>query len=291
MALGRVWIPSPNYSSSRPHNQILVVHTSEGATTFRNLGNYLAQASSEVSYHVGFDNTTRDEIGEYVKPDRKSWSAHSANSYGEHGCCCTPSGAANGWSRDDWLARPLMLDACGAWLREEGARYGIPLVKINGDQIAAGVKGVCMHKDCVDAGLGGNHTDCGPHFPWDVVLGDTPKPQPPPEVRDMWTTHKDLEAGTGRDDKTSIQIGLPAGRKNATVTLYTGANPPEGASLWGAIGYQGKKQGLWGGGNTWEMWLPGQQAQAITLPNSAQSIEIQHMGGTKAALAITISGE
>jgi len=170
MPLQRIQIPSPNYSSSRARSRLLVLHTSEGATTFRSLGNFLAQASSQVSYHVGFDNTSSAQIGEYVQPPRKSWSAHSANNEGEHGCFCTPSGAANGWSRNDWLARPLMLDAASAWLREESARYGIPLVHISPAQIAAGSAGVCDHHDCVEAGLGGNHTDCGLQLPWDVVL-------------------------------------------------------------------------------------------------------------------------
>lgn len=169
MALRRDWIPSPNYSSSRARSRLLVVHTSEGATTFRSLGNFLAQSSAGVSYHVGFDDTTADAIGEYVKPPHKSWSAHSANNEGEHGCCCTPSGASSGWSRETWLSKPRMLDACAAWLREEGARYGIPVVKIGPDQIRAGAAGVCGHADCVQAGLGGSHTDPGPNFPWDRV--------------------------------------------------------------------------------------------------------------------------
>lgn len=169
MALNRVQIPSPNYSSSRARSRLLVVHTSEGATTYRSLGDFLANPSSGVSYHVGFDDTDANSIGEYVQPPRKSWSAHSANNEGEHGCCCTPSGASSGWSRQTWLSKPRMLDACAAWLREEGARYGIPVVKIGPDQIRAGGAGVCGHGDCVQAGLGGSHTDPGPNFPWDVV--------------------------------------------------------------------------------------------------------------------------
>ena len=173
MTLQRVQIPSPNYSSSRARSRLLVVHTSEGATTFRSLGNFLAQSSSGVSYHVGFDDTTSAQVGEYVQPPCKSWSAHSANNEGEHGCCCTPSGASSGWSRADWLARPRMLDACAAWLREEGARYGIPVVKIGPDQIRAGGAGVCGHGDCVQAGLGGSHTDPGANFPWDYVCASS----------------------------------------------------------------------------------------------------------------------
>lgn len=170
MTLKRVAIPSPNHGSARTTQQLLVVHTSEGAQTFRSLGSFLANPSAKVSYHVGFDNTTSVAIGEFVAPPLKSWSAHSANSRGEHGCCCTPSGASKNWTRADWLNRPLMLEACRQWLREESRRYSIPLVKLSGQDIRNGKRGVCGHRDCVAAGLGGTHTDPGANFPWDIVL-------------------------------------------------------------------------------------------------------------------------
>jgi N-acetyl-anhydromuramyl-L-alanine amidase AmpD len=182
MSLERVWIPSPNYSSARSRTQLLVVHTSEGATTFRNLGNFLAQASSQVSYQVGFDDTSSTQIGEYVTRDGKCWAAMNANDWGQHGCCCTPSGASSGWSRDTWLAHPNMLAACGAWLAEEAARYGIPLTKISAGDINAGRKGVCGHGDVSAAGAGGSHTDPGGQFPWDVVLSGSSAPVPAPGV-------------------------------------------------------------------------------------------------------------
>lgn len=185
MALARVQIPSPNYSSSRNRSQLLVVHTSEGATTFANLGNFLAQPSSQVSYQVGFDDTSSTQIGEYVKPPGKAWAAMNANDWGEHGCCCTPSGASAGWSRDTWLnAHGTMLAACAAWLAEEGARYGIPMVKVDANGINAGQKGVCGHGDVSAAGAGGSHYDPGNNFPWDQVIamasGGAPGPTPPP---------------------------------------------------------------------------------------------------------------
>jgi len=170
MALERVQIPSPNHSGNRPSNRLLVVHTSEGATTFRNLGNFLAQSSSQVSYNTGFDDTSASQIGEYVAPPLTPWAAMNANSWGEHGCLCTPNGASQGWSRQTWLGHDTMLRACAAWLAEEGARYGVPLVKIDANAISAGKSGLCGHGDCSAAGAGGDHTDPGPNFPWDVVI-------------------------------------------------------------------------------------------------------------------------
>jgi peptidoglycan hydrolase-like protein with peptidoglycan-binding domain len=168
--VARIWIPSPNYSASRSRNQLLVVHTSEGAQTFASLGNFLGQSSSGVSYHVGFDDTSSTQIGEYVKPPGKCWAAFESNDWGEHGCCCTPSGASYGWSRDTWMAKVNMLAACAAWLAEESARYGIPLVKITGADIDAGRPGVCGHADVSASSAQGDHGDPGPNFPWDHVL-------------------------------------------------------------------------------------------------------------------------
>jgi hypothetical protein len=182
VALRRVALPSPNHSGGRPSSQLLVVHTSEGATTFRNLGNFLANPANQVSYQVGFDDTSPTECGEYVAHNLTAWAAMSANSWGEHGCCCTPSGASSGWSRADWLAHDNMLRACGAWLGEEAARYRVPLVKIGASEITAGRSGICGHGDCSAAGAGGSHTDPGPNFPWDVVIDYAIDQGSPPAV-------------------------------------------------------------------------------------------------------------
>lgn len=137
---------------------------------------------------------------------------------------------------------------------------------------------------------------CGGNCPYDwqpliADAGGAPAPKPPPEVRDMWTTHKDCEPGTGRDNPGVLVLGLPANRKSATVTIYCPANPPDGASLWAAVGYVGTKQGLWSGGKTWEYWLPGQQSTKVDLAASAQSVEVHYYGGSKSPVTVTLSGE
>lgn len=183
MALGRVQMPSPNYSAGRPSSRLLVVHTSEGATTKESLGHFLANPSAGVSYQAGFDNNRADEIAVYVRHYDKAWSAYEANGWGEHGCLCTPSGASSGWSRATWQGHDAMLRACGAWLAEEAARYGLPLVKLDRAAVSAGHSGVCGHGDLP---VGGGHTDPGPNYPWDICLvyatGGAPAPPVEPEV-------------------------------------------------------------------------------------------------------------
>jgi len=184
LTLARVAIPSPNYSSGRGTTRILCLHTSEGAEQWDSLGAYLAQSSSQVSYQAGFDDRSAAQIGVYVHHYDKAWAALDANSLGEHACFCTPSGAAAGWTRADWLARDRMLQAAAAWCAEEATRYGIPLQRIDGAGINAGRYGICDHWACTQA-LGGSHTDVGAGFPWDVLLayalGAQPFPEPKPK--------------------------------------------------------------------------------------------------------------
>jgi hypothetical protein len=180
MPLNRIWYPSPNYSASRARNQLVVVHTSEGSTDQLGLATFLANPSSQVSYHVCYDNKgDSNTIVECVRRQNKSWSALNANDWGVHGCCCTPNGASANWSRETWLNQSIMLQKCAAWISEECAFYGIPLIKVNASDIQAGKMGVCGHKDCTEAGAGGGHFDPGNNFPWDIVLsGSSPPPVP-----------------------------------------------------------------------------------------------------------------
>lgn len=188
------------------------------------------------------------------------------------------------------MARPRMLNACSAWLREESARYGIPVVKISPEQIRAGASGVCGHADCVQAGLGGSHTDPGPNFPWDVVCGDAP-PVPPPEVEDeMWVLSEVVPAGKTKDGAGVVSIGLPYGFKAARVDVYADCDPSTGQSTWAAVNLDGKNHGLWSGGNTWELWVPGRKLLATTLPASARGVVVKNWGGAGVPVLVTVSG-
>src|SRR5215467_5806374 len=103
MALSRAWIASPNYSGRGGSAvRLIVLHTSEGATTYQSLGSYF-QGNVEASSHVGIDNKVRGTIGEYVKRGNKAWTQANANPVAVAAELCTPAGAAAGWSRDYWL--------------------------------------------------------------------------------------------------------------------------------------------------------------------------------------------
>lgn len=175
MSLARIWIPTPNYSASRKQNRLLVLHTAQGAKTYRELGNYFSNPAVQGSSQVGIDDTP-GQIGEYMHPDNKAWAAFAANDWGEHAELC---GFAE-WTRDQWLQHMGMLNNTIQWILEECTRNGIPIRQIDANMIRNGESGVCGHADVVAAGAGGNHWDPGPNFPWDYIFAHLPMSPTPP---------------------------------------------------------------------------------------------------------------
>jgi hypothetical protein len=187
MTLNRVRIPSPNYSTRGAATvRLIVIHSSEGAQTYQSLGNFFANPSSGVSSHVGIDNASPGVIGEYVARSGKAWTAAGANPVAVQAECCTPPGASAAWSRYTWLAQTVMMANLAAWVAEEAAAFGIPIVALSPAQAQGSGRGVCQHVDL--GSWGGGHVDCGPGFPMADVLAmagggagtSTPPPGPTP---------------------------------------------------------------------------------------------------------------
>jgi hypothetical protein len=143
--------------------RLIVLHTAEGARTYQELGNFFANPASGVSSHVGIDDTP-GIVGEYVRRDGKAWTQGNANPYSVAAELC----AFAEWSPEEWQLHPQMLANAAAWVAEEAAHFGIPLVALTAAQAQGGSAGVCQH---VDLGThGGNHWDCGPGFPMAQVI-------------------------------------------------------------------------------------------------------------------------
>ena len=181
MTLGRVWMPSPHYSSRGGSGvRLAVIHTAEGALTIGALGNFFADSDSGVSSHTGIDDTP-NVVGEYVNRTMKSWTAAAANPYAVQAELC----AFASWDRATWLAHPTMLANTTAWLREECAAFGIPWIRLTAAQAQDGrSSGICGHADLGYVGASPGsvpHWDPGPSFPWDVIMNATP-PAPPVSV-------------------------------------------------------------------------------------------------------------
>jgi hypothetical protein len=183
MALRRVWIGSPNYSSRGGSGvRLIVLHTAEGAKSYQSLGNYFASSSSGVSSHVGIDDTP-GEIGEYVKPGNKAWTACNANPVAIQAETC----AWATWTTTEWHQHPVMLENVAQWVSEEAARFSIPIVRLTPAQAQGSSAGVCDHNAL--GAWGGGHWDVGTGFPFDEVLAMAQgKPSgvapPPPQEED-----------------------------------------------------------------------------------------------------------
>jgi hypothetical protein len=174
VALKRVWIPSPNYSSRGGTKvRLIVLHTAEGARTYQDLGNFFKNPSSGVSSQVGIDNTP-NTVGEYVSRGNKAWTQGNANPMSTSAEMC----AFASWSRDTWMnSYREMLNNTARWIAEEAAYFGIPIVKLSASQAQGGSAGVCQHRDL--GSWGGNHSDCGNGFPIDDVLAWAKGTAPP----------------------------------------------------------------------------------------------------------------
>lgn len=113
-----------------------------------------------------------------------AYAAAGGNRYGLH--ICLPVKARQ--SRAEWLdagSRPYIAQAA-AYIVDKSHRYGIPIRRITADQLRNGSWGYCDHAT-VSAAFGrSTHTDCGAHFPWDVLADDIaallepPDPEPDP---------------------------------------------------------------------------------------------------------------
>jgi hypothetical protein len=162
--LTRKAIPSPNYSSRGGSNvRLIVLHTTEGARTIEELGNYFGSSSSQVSSHVGIDDKA-GVIGEYVKRANKAWTAANANPVSVQAELC----AFADWSSSEWQSHPNMLENCARWIFEEAEYFGVPITKLTASQAQGTARGVCQHVDL--GSWGGGHYDCGTSFPMDQVL-------------------------------------------------------------------------------------------------------------------------
>ena len=153
-----------------------MLHTAEGAKTYQSLGSYFSSSSSGVSSHVGIDDTA-GTIGEYVRREYKAWTAAGANPVAVQAELC----AFAGWSPAEWDRHPAMLDNAAQWIREESAKFAIPIVRLTPAEAQGHGRGVCQHVDL--GSWGGGHVDCGPAFPMGQVLemaaGGAPAPVPP----------------------------------------------------------------------------------------------------------------
>jgi N-acetylmuramoyl-L-alanine amidase len=222
------WYPTGNYSS-RGGSDVdqLTFHTSEGSDKGENLAGWIQNPASQVSYHAAVDNYSPGVVFRFVDSDSKAWSQAAGNPFALSVCFCTPSGAASGWSRDTWLAKPAMLDNAAAIGRTFCDWYGIPMTPLNASQAQSGARGISQH---VDGGSSwSNHHDCGPGFPEDVVIqkmkggGGGTAPVTEAEMMPAVAIFQDKEYYAWIDDGKIMYRGPDTQNKPACIDSSAGA--------------------------------------------------------------------
>lgn len=221
MALKRVWIPSPNYSSRGGASvRLIVLHTAEGARTIESLGSFF-QGDVGASSQVGTDDKV-NTVGEYVSRGNKSWTQSEFNPIATSNELC---GFAS-WSESEWRNNHHnMLENAAKWIAEEAAHFGVPITKLTASQAQGGGHGVCQHVDL--GSRGGGHHDCGSGFPMDYVL-------------DM------ARGGAGAATPSEEEFDMIASALAADGTLHVWNVGPERGSVY--LTFQKKGQNSWQGG-------------------------------------------
>lgn len=171
----------------------LVVHTSEqsGETTgtAEALARYMETAGDRAggygsSYHAITDT---DRILPCVPDNVVAFAASGGNAQGLH--VCIPGKAAQTAAQWNDEITGAFLEQCAQWLADKATVYGIPLRKLNSNDVRAGLRGVCGHVEVSQAFKKSTHTDPGNNFPWTAVLARAnqiaaPPPPPPAPVPD-----------------------------------------------------------------------------------------------------------
>lgn len=163
MGLERKWMPSPSFERGRPAPpRLIVLHTTEGARTIEELGNFFANRENEVSSHAGADDKP-NTVGVYVDRHNQAWTQGEYNDVSVSLEIC----AFARWPTKEWLKHEEMLKNVAKWIAEEAAFFDIPIVRLPPSLAKTSGRGVCQH---VDISGPGGHTDCGPGFPMNLVL-------------------------------------------------------------------------------------------------------------------------
>lgn len=162
-----------SYSSGRPAGppRIVVVHYtagSEGPTSAEDGAAYDQRRTDGTSAHYYVD---QDSVVQCVYTwDRAHTALYNGNLVGIHYELC-----GTRQSRDQWMDKASLatIRRAAGQIRRDLARYGIPAVRLTPAQVRSGARGLCGHADVTQAWPqdGGTHTDPGPEFPWDVIIG------------------------------------------------------------------------------------------------------------------------
>lgn len=166
------FVPPRSYSAGRPNGQprLIVVHYtagSEGPTSAEDGAAYDQRRADGTSAHYYVDqNSIVQCVYTWNRAHTALW---NGNQVGIHYELC---GTVQ--SRAQWLdaASSATIKNAAVQMVRDMKKYGIPAVRLTPQQVRAGHRGICGHADVTFAWPedGGDHTDPGTEFPWDVLM-------------------------------------------------------------------------------------------------------------------------
>lgn len=161
---------------------------------------YFQMGSSGGSAHYIYDSSRHEE--HCVPETIIAWHAPpNQHSIGIEIC------AEATYTRQQWLSPQVWpaVEEAAARTRDLCQRYDLPMRKLTVAQVRAGAEGVCGHVDVSNAFHQTDHSDPGPHFPWDEFMHLVNR-DGPPEAK-SWTEKlvKDLPLIKLGDDNYDVK--------------------------------------------------------------------------------------
>jgi hypothetical protein len=148
--------------------RLIVIHSAEASdssgvdTSAEGVANYFSRKSTQASTQLAVD---RDSCVRMLPDLVVPWGASGANHDGLHVEICGRAG----WTRSEWLERPIMLRRAAWKVAMWCYQYHIPARWITVASVKGGiVKGMTTHHDVNAAFKKGVHWDPGPEFPKDL---------------------------------------------------------------------------------------------------------------------------
>lgn len=156
-----------SYSDADGTKYAIAIHNTSNNASDENEASYATRRTDGVSSHFYCD---RDSVIQSLDTAAKAGHAGSSNG-NEHAVAVEITGA-NGWSRQTWLDN-VAWDQLGRVLAQVCRFYNIPVRQCSVSEMRSTpkVKGFYSHDQMRQAWGGTTHTDPGPNFPWDRLLG------------------------------------------------------------------------------------------------------------------------
>ena len=170
--MGILWkgVPEGHFTVANRQPSVIVVHCTDNSASANQEWRYAASPFGDghpkVSWHFCVDD---EVIIQSVLCKDEAWCAgHTANRLGIHIELC----GWEKWTREEWLTHQLRIQHAGSLINALCAKYGIPKTRLTVNDLQTGHRGICGHSTVSAAWNETTHTDPGPGFPWDILMGN-----------------------------------------------------------------------------------------------------------------------